>query len=672
MLAVARLSEETSDIIEAQDASIPERHLATVFHRYIRGERDPIETPRLIPEGPSPSAPIDLLLWLTDQTKQHIVAKISEQHGAVLEKLAGAAGHFASMLPRHRFGGYLCARAAMYLCLHDANEATWRKYREVLETYASRSLAEYVALLGTGVVVAAVKSLPDRLDGPSDDYAACLIDHLRSQNAVDRIHSDAKRLQSAGRLTSIACAFSIATQRPDETKHFAKSLVNSLRRDEDGRLLGWVARNPVVLEVLRYHSIPPRMATKLSIAAASEGAYSVSALIQWLLQEGNEDPKLTLAILEELGTQPSYSNEVSLALRHVLGLGEMDLPSLLRSKKLNYAVVNNLLWIAPFLPNERCDQLFEALRPIPPQTSRQLIHSALSSEHTEWAIDRLIPLLIEDDAESTRELANIRDKTIASRLISRLAKAWNCNATGLASYEREWHSARDRQKKEVTERVFSSLAATRPLSMPELSNRLGRVSDEIATWLSQDTPPFKAVTERRWRIRTNFPTDIDMKRISDASDFVSAIALMPELIAQFGESSTARFPSVHSALEVVAREYAVSAKAWRKAQTELVRLPETVAIDLAIKIRQLVEDLEVSLTPHFLFRSALQAMGLKMVATSLAEKIDESSLSSRVHKIHRDADRTGQLRAFSLGIQVGKDVVGSVVVMKSGDPDDRD
>ncbi len=403
-----------------------------------------------------------------------------------------------------------------------------------------------------------------------------------------------------------------------------------------------------------------------------QGTFSVSALCQWVLKEENEDSKLTLGIVEELSTQPRYSNEVSVALQRLLGSGGTDIPNLLRSKRLRHAIVGNLIHIAPFLSGERLNQVLAALRPIPAQISSPLIRSVLASEHSEWAVEHLIPILLEDDSASSQALIQGGNTVLTSRLLSKLASAWSRNVTELTNYEQDWRSARNQFKKAISDRALASLAATKSLSMPEISSRLERISDEISTWLSQDSPPYKSVSGKRWKIQTDFPMDIDPKRISDPNDFVSLIALRPDLISQFKESSTSRFPSVQSALDVVIREYVVAAKAWQKGQSDLVQLRDTVGMDLAIRLREMLEDLEVSLTPYFLFRSALDSVGLKAVTMSLANAIEESSLSSRIHKVHRSAEQAGKLRTFSLGVQVGTDVVGGIVVMKSGDPNDRD
>ncbi len=273
VLSLVYLSEEASETIELENEYIPARHLRIVFHRYLHAERDPLETPRLKPQGTPPTGAFDLLLWLTDHANSDIVTEIGKLDAATREKLAGAASHFASILPRREFGRYLCARAAMYLSLHEPNEDAWMKNKELLEPYASRHLAEFVALLGNNLVVTAIKSLPDKLDGAFDDYAASLIDHLRGQKAVDQILLDAKRLQTAGKLTSIAYEFATSRQRPNETKHLAKNLMNLLRKDNDGRVSSWIVRNPEVLEVLKSHSIQPRTGVRLATAAACRGPF---------------------------------------------------------------------------------------------------------------------------------------------------------------------------------------------------------------------------------------------------------------------------------------------------------------------------------------------------------------------------------------------------------------
>jgi hypothetical protein len=279
-------------------------------------------------------------------------------------------------------------------------------------------------------------------------------------------------------------------------------------------------------------------------------------------------------------------------------------------------------------------------------------------------------VLLEDESISGVGLAAFRDTSVASALIAKLAELWKRNANKLNRYEADWRSGRDDQKRNIVRRLHSSLADVLATAAPDLRIWAARIVDVLDAWITEDSPPYKPVSNSVWTLAEDLSDGIDLRRLSHGSELVSAIALRPEMITEMRESTTERLPSIFSALEVIAREYVISAKAWAKASKELALSKESTLTDLAVRVRQGLEDIEVGLTPYFLFRSALKEVGLDSVAATLGDVIQEANLSSQVHKVHRDSDKPGLLHNFSMGLQVGKNIVGSVVVMKSGDPND--
>lgn len=670
-LTLSYLSEDNAELSRSMYEYIPHGPLAVLFRRFLQGERNPL-VPSDLSHAPTEAAPhLEFVLSLTNSKNDELSQNIEQLDPELKPRLAELCRHYISVLPREGFGQYLAARSAMYLCLQDRAESVWNDLKHLLGPYASRDLADYVALLGKRAIAVSLRAMPDKFEGALDEYAATLIDYLRSMGSLEIIESDVKRLRRAGYLTGFALAYSEVSSKQSERKQFAKEISTGLKRDRQGRLFAWIVRNPPVLDFLSYRSLNARLVTGLANAASEEGERSVNALIQWVLKsrEANAD-KLTLAVLKYISETPRHVGHVSDLFRHVISTRPLALGELLRSQPLRQAILQQLLSIAPGLSNETCDALIAAIRPIPAETGKSLLRSAFSSDLRHWAIDNLVPVLLEDDCISGAELAAFRDPSVAPVLIAKLTELWRRNATKLNRYEADWRSRRDDQKRNIARRLHSSLANVLATAAPDLRSRAARIADVLDAWITEDSPSYKSVSNSVWSFADDLPDDIDLRRVSSGSDLVNAISLRPEMIAQMRESTTERLPSIFSALEVIAREYAVSAKAWARASKEVALLKEATLMDLAVRVRQGLEDIEVGLTPYFLFRSALREVGLDSVAATLGDVIQDTDLSSRVHKVHRESDKPGLLHNFSMGLQVGKDIVGSVVVMKSGDSSD--
>jgi hypothetical protein len=247
----------------------------------------------------------------------------------------------------------------MYLCLQDRTESVWNNHKHLFASYASSDLADYIALLGKRAIAASLRGMPDTFEGADDEFAATLIDYLRSMSALDVIESEIKRLRRAGFLTGFAVGYPDVLSSQSERKQFGKEILAGLKRDKEKRLFAWVVRNPPVLDFLSYRSINARLVTGLASAASEEGERSINAFIQWVLKsrEANAD-KLVLAVLKYISETPRHVSHVSDLFRHVISTRSLaSVTELLHSRPLRQAILEQLLSIAPGLSDETCDSL---------------------------------------------------------------------------------------------------------------------------------------------------------------------------------------------------------------------------------------------------------------------------------------------------------------------------
>jgi hypothetical protein len=467
-------------------------------------------------------------------------------------------------------------------------------------------------------------------------------------------------------------------------------LLRILKADKSGASSAWLAANPEFLESAIIQKLPNRaLINVLESLAKSEPAF----LMRFLRNSISIDSQIftpnfwsaVVRALDKIGTGAAdelFANIVVGQLKAYPSAGQ----PILDQEPATSLLARTVWTIAGRVDDEKTwNVLFDAAGAnVSNDALLKWLNAADSSQPTlkRWIVESYVPRLFERGLLSSNFVTGLEDISSQVSLVNALCGRISEHRASLRTVSTEWSKIRYFQKTKLAERAALglrlSLRAT--LNNETLRTRLDKLSDVIERWRSTESPEIdpSIVLAAEIPVAGASPASIETLNVffSSARSTIHEIGLFfaanPWAISLFLSSNADSWPKLELIVEQIVKSLVFFANVNEYAMGSIRDLPENTRIDLAVAVRDGLDELEEMMVGYFMFRSILRDVGLDQVAPALGESLKPEDISSEKHKLLRDSSQSGRLRVLSLGLKVGNRIVGSSKVIRSGEKDDSD
>lgn len=689
------LSRENREVIQSALDAATASPIVMNFNRYLRtrGQGFLVTGAQAREFTAAATSSLEQLFQIISLFPKEMNDQISRIPNAQKNELVKCAERILDLAPKDGYGGFLRYQLAVFVCIADPENPTGDQIIELL-IYGNPANIDTLPLVGERRVEKVLVELIARGSSEQTELLAATFDVVRSQHPASlsavpegRLHEFLKAKNVPLALSAHAAAVEIGSVPKATFVQFFEKRASS---DKRGLCILWLARNPEYLDYVRIDQCPPQAwNSALTKLARCEPLTAIRLLDKAFAHPSSRtEPAVWSGVfktLDRVGSESSDSLFTTLAL--TLLRQNPDSASTILSREPALSLLWRNIWnVCGRSQDEKLWNLIFDLvaSKISEQSVLQWLHESTikTVEIREWLQSVLIPQLLTRQILSSDFLSQMQDIPLQHSLARHLCSQAVRDLRNLQGLAREWPDAREGAKNTVTLPVIAGLRIAMRAAKGDstLSIKLREISDAVQSWYTSDLPPIDPSLMAT--------TTIELPEVSNPSEqslskFFSApvknahaVALFfgnnPWAVDLYFSARLSSWPNPKLLLGQITKTFSYLAGLRSQSDALKNRLNETVRIDLAIVLRDGLAEIEETIAGYFALRNILSDLGLKEVDSRLGAVVSQEDLSSERHKVIRDQAARGKQRLFGLGLKVGERVIGSALVMKSGEDDDRD
>ena len=684
------------EFVQGFTNGLPNSPILQTFVAYTRKTRLPLALEARQPVRIAATATtVELLFDVATRPLKDLVNDLRNIPESELKTLAMLADRLFQRLSENRvFEAFVKLNLSVFMCAAQPEGKLIPSAVQLLVSNGDPSVADVLALLGKNCLVAELRDSRNSQPG-HERFLAAIIDAYRRRfpESIPDLKEDLTRVSSTRQpVLEVAVAAALLQYQPDHATRFERLLLRKLQKDKEHHVREWILRNPEFAQYLR----------------AEEASFNT--LKDILDEYRTKKPELALRIVDQILSEPPGTGRDrywGAALRILGSIGGDEADALF----LNF-MTQRLAdgWDNPQVQHVLASEpgrtllrrsfwrlldkagsegnweiLFDVYASRPPESELvNLIEAAYvrGQGPSPLIVEHLVPRLLERQFLSPTFQQHVANREFLIRTAKHLCRLVVETTSFLRGVTNEWASTRAKAKRRLLPRVQTGvrIAIANSLTDSTLRAQIERLSRNIEEWADNDSPKLEAAISSY--ALTTIPVEHALDRSyleqffrdrprgpNDFALFAGANAWVIDLI--FADEQ-GPWPKTELLLTQINRTFVFVSQLRKGAEAQIETIDHTVRVELAIRLRELLSDIEGDLAGYFILRDILDEAGLHPVMPKLGERVEEKELSSRRHKVIRDPSRRGVLRAFGLGIRVDDMIVGSGTVMKSGGEDDRD
>lgn len=686
LIILCLLSAQSSDFALSCLDQMPVQPSFSLFRRYLTGWRYAI---RLRVQGHEDDLrdncvdTVEKVVWISSASvyrQEQYIAGLEEEERT---RLATISEHLATSLPQKGFAVALGPMFAIFACLAHTLPDRAEAARRIVERLQTPAAAEIIVRMGAVHVKAALESAV--VSPANGEYVSALIDGLRTNfsESIARypaIRDLAKSGVAPVALSSRAALLHLGLQPQDLFREF----VGKVMKRERAAVVSWLGRNPECFYPDLAKNLSFKQWDQLLRAYADRAPESAMRLVTASFNRFTEkdNPRFWVASLHVLGSiQGSMARRL---LARVLLDGTGRLPkdrvdAILRVKDVASSLRRQARELIEAAEGEEQLQVAQILaKHLSSSDLANLVEKNLSARDDRSRASKLVQHIFATSEVDPTLVENVDRGAVLNFLLEIFSQAAYTDAATLQELPEKRSQAMLKARNRVAGQVLLGLkTASRGTISPELAAELKKLQHKIELW--RDSPPPTI---------SQLPPSDEVMPMAEAPDAnklrlffrtpgltANAIALFlganPWAIPLLAADTSDAYPAINNIAAQTCRASLQLRKECLAALNAVNEVDEQVLVDLAVLLRADLADIEARLAPYFIFRDFLSEVGLSPVEHKMGSVLAESAISSDAHKLI-PGNIDGRLRTVTLGIKVKDRVVGGVVVMKSGERDDRD
>lgn len=694
VFVLASLSRENEAFISPIVHELKPSAIAENFVVYFRSRSK--QTTVTIPRATDPSrrqVDTNLIFRLTSlpfsECNQNLRALSESDRSSLISQIES----LFPLLPEDRYGGALRKQIAFFMCVASPQSRIADQVISIVTDTNEPPDPELLGFVGANRGIALLSALDEKADPKQGPAMAAVLDSIRRHHPTALLSLPAGVLQrsQASRnptLSLSAVAAQYKSSKIDELQ-FRRHFMRTLKADKSGEAGRWLTINPEFLDMIPLKNIPGRLLSGIFETLAKREPAKLIAFLRRSLDpdrrpHGKALWTVALQALSRIGSSAADDLFIQIVLDHSRGPAELQSLQLAEEPFLSLLGAN--VWaIAGGIKDERSwAVLFDAASS---QISKDSIlawlekASGSDSALRQWVLRWLVPRLLERGKLQPNFISGLTDQMSQAAVLSAACHRALEHMKTLKTIAAGWPEARDREKRRLANLINRGLNIAihnRQESQP-LERHFTELRQAVEQWCSSQQPEIDpaAVSISELALPESQPPSL-----SALSALFASRAPGPHAICLFlssndwasallVETPAGPWPTLELLFTQVLNSLVFIARVRYDAESAIRDLPETVKVDLSMVLRDRLEEIEEQLAGYFAFRDVLKDAGLDPVEPILGGEVDQGSISSDKHKVFRDPSQEGRLRIFSLGLRVGKRVVGSARLMKSGVKDDR-
>jgi hypothetical protein len=695
VFVLSALSQESPELARECVSDLPASPVLQTFFAYLKGARLPLALEqRPCVAAHSNKEPIHRLFQLATLPLKNLQEELRHMPGSEIESLARLAESLLRRVSGRAFGEFVKVNLSVFICIADPKSKSSDFAKQTIVSTGEPAVAEILALMGKDYLLVELRDAHSAKQPGRTRFLAAVIDACRRYYAesIPDLQEDLKLFsRSRVPLFAVAARAALVQLGLEKESKFEKLLLRKLQTDKKQFVIEWLLRNPEFVRYLRVERVPFKTwKVILEICKASRPALALK-IAERMLQEplGPERHRYwedALGVLASIGGNEADSIFSDFVIRRIEEGWNLHVHDVL-AKESSHSLLRRNFW--KLLERTPAEQswvvLFDAYRA---RTSESELVSLLEAAAqrggslSTWIMRQLLPSLLEEESLSLSFYGSVANRDFLVAVAKQLSQCTLENARYLRGFANEWASARDAIKRRLLSSIQGGLriALDNCASDSGLQLQLVKLSQTIDEWAAGNSPKLEATIEAlaSGQLPSEYaPAKDHVEQFFRGQprgrhDFALLAGTNPWAIDIVFGGEQGLWPKPELLVDQIVRSYVFVANLRRRAEAELKGLERTIKVELAVALREGLSDIEADLTGYFIFRDILNEIGLHPIISKLGERVDERELSSQKHKLIRDPNRKGLLRAFSLGIRVDDTIVGSATVMKSGDEDDRD
>jgi hypothetical protein len=557
----------------------------------------------------------------------------------------------------------------------------------------SQELIELLQYVSPARLVQISLNLMANSNQMQDSLTACVLDALRSRhdNFLSQVSSETLRLgksrNPALSLSARAAAFRLGLI---EEETFARSLARAVASDRKKTAVQWLARNPEFLDVLPTNKLSGRIFAEILEALLATEPSQAIRYLRDILSANQQilDRRSWSAAVKVLGgVDNRFADEifVDLVVRSLQGGTQRPEDDLSRDPALTLLYKN--IWAVALRSYETrsWNIIFDAIAPR--LTSASLLTWLQGAppgrnELQTWIRSEYIPRLFEHGILSSHFLVTLPHAELKREFMLAICEAAARRFANINAISQEWASKVSARKKSFADKVSIGLriASGSAKLNQSLQARLEAMGQDIREWVAAESlrldPELSSILEITLPKPQNESVETLQKFFSQNPNSPHEIAFFfasnPWAIRTFLTQEKHPWPKFDIVAEQIVKSLNYFSRLNDRATTTMQHLDENLKIDLAIALRDNIDEFEEMIAGYFALRNLLAEIGLERAEPELGVAVDTAKLSSEKHKVIRDPSQKGQLRVFSLGFKVNDKVVANSRIMESGEQDDSD
>jgi len=695
VLVLCYLSQETSELVQECISRLQPSTVSQTFSAYSKGARLPLALghSNTLQVHPAEDA-VDRLFGLATLPVMEMQEALRRMPKTEVVALVRLAETLTNRVPNVRFGEFVKLNLAVFICTAEPKGKSAESASQTLVSTREPGVADILSHMGEAALLAVLHDPQSLKQRECARLFAAIIDAVR-KNHSDSITSLKGHLQSLSRsktpVVAVAARAALLGLGLQKQNTFEKFLLRNLQADKDQFVAEWLRRNPEFVRYVRVEQSALKAWKAILESFKTRNPALALKIVEQMLgeplkSEENQFAEVALGILAQISGNEADLVFVGFLSHQIKEAHRLQLRGLFSREPL-HAMFRRTFWQS--LERNPSEQvwafLFDIYRAGVSQTELvKLLETAAQGDRrlATWVTEQLLPRLLEEEALSAsfhRSISSHEFLVAAAKQLSRSALE---NARYLRQFASEWTSTRGAKKKALLSSIQSGLRIALNASAPKsgFHSELANLSRMIEDWAASNSPRLDPSIEAF--ASTDLPSErAPEKRFIDQffrdhghgfHDFALLVGSNPWIAEMVFEKEQDAWPKPELLFDQIVRSFGLIVSLRRRAEAETEGLEHTIKVELAIALRETLSDIEADLAGFFVFRDVLDKAGLHPVVSKLGERVEQRDLSSQKHKLIRDPNKPGALRAFSLGIRVDDTTVGSVTVMKSGDEDDRD
>jgi hypothetical protein len=689
--ALAALSQESQWVIDATTKSLPGAPILKAFSSFLTLKSTRaclgLRADREIAVCENPTA-IDQLFCLATNPPKATAEELSRLPQASKEKLVSIAEALLQNLPDRGFGQFAKVNISLFICNAAPDGRLFETAKHTLISTGEPAVADFLELLGAEHVLAELQKSNIAQQPGRERYVAALIDAWRrlSDHSIREFENQTAPIKSKVPVIGVALNAGTASKSPKHEQRFERLLARSLQTAKDQSVREWLLRNP---EFVKY--LPVGRASLQTVRTILDVARTIPAqalaVSSQLLQELRETApqqywEEAIRTLAAIGGSKADEVFRAFVIDRIKAGERSHIRDLLTREPAASLLRRNFLTLLDSGAEQEWATLFDFLIGRSAEsTLLSLLESAsLRSESlAAWIANRFIPDLLESGSLSPGFHRSITRTDMTAAIAKVLSGRVLADIEEIRSFKGIWLSKRSEIKIKLLSRVQTGLRiALNTLGRETgLHKQLSKVLDAANDWAAAPPPPLDPSIQSTGSTEAPAPLSSEdslrgvfAHRVPSALEFTLIAGQNPWVVDVIAGHGSGPWPKAEVLFDQIVDRFVHVSQVRKRAQQQLENVSSAVRIELAVVLRDILADIESELAGYFAFRDILDENGLHPVLEKLGTPIGQRHLSSEKHKLIRDPGARGKLRVFGLGIRIDDRVVGSGLVMNSGDDDD--